>query len=212
MENNAYYEDLRYRKNLAGQARHRKGNRGGRKCSLPSDRLTEKQWKERCGEVVTYQMGVPISWKEFCGMPNERKREYILSLQEKYHVNAAALCRMFGVTPSYFSHYMKRAGAEVEFPVRRMSREEREEFDRFCGVAPEAECEPDTNASETDQEPGQAPGEVSARQSAGCTMDGLCLRFGGEVDLRAVYNSMKAILGDNPGGTIEVIWNRNNSE
>lgn len=205
MESNAYYEDIRYRKNLAAQARFRKGKIGGRKCTLSSDRMTAKQWKERCGELKTYQMGSPMAWQEFCEMPCEKKTEYIRGLQEKYGANAAAMSRMFGITPGYFSKYIKSNDIGVEFSTRRMTPEEQTAFSQFCGVwesPPEAVAEETEDAPEASQAPPERP----------CRMDGLSIAFSGKIDLGEVYNSLRTILGASPEGMLKVVWQRSGEE
>lgn len=204
MVNEEFYEDIKYRKQLAGQARHRKGSRGGRKCNLPSDNLTRKQWEERCGKLETYQLGSPMSWSDFRGMPQSKKEEYIRILGDRYNVNASAMCRMFNISPGYFSKYIKTEGLDVcsSFSSR-MSKDEKEAFNKFCSghIACCTENEDETAADDA-QERAEEPRKPSY------TMDGVTIRFAGKIDLGAVYNSMKSILGDAPDGALEITWSR----
>ena len=62
------YEVLQ-KKRLARQAFHKKGGSKSRKCPMSTDRMTRKQWIERCGEVVTYELGKPMGWEAFKQMP-----------------------------------------------------------------------------------------------------------------------------------------------
>lgn len=48
--------DCWQKKQLAQQARHRKRGSKSRKCSLPSDSLTKKQWKERNGKTLSINL------------------------------------------------------------------------------------------------------------------------------------------------------------
>lgn len=51
--------DCWQKKQLAQQARHRKRGSKSRKCSLPSDNLTKKQWKERNGKTLSINLNQP---------------------------------------------------------------------------------------------------------------------------------------------------------
>ena len=57
--------DCWQKKQLAQQARHRKRGSKSRKCSLPSDSLTKKQWKERNGKTLSINLNQPTSWEIF---------------------------------------------------------------------------------------------------------------------------------------------------
>lgn len=60
-----FNDDVREKKKLANQARYRKRGSKSKKCNLSSDRLTHKQWLERCGKTVTYNFRKPILWQDF---------------------------------------------------------------------------------------------------------------------------------------------------
>lgn len=57
--------DCWQRKRLAQQAKYRKCGSKSKKCSMSTDHMTQKQWKERNGKVVTVNLNQPITWDEF---------------------------------------------------------------------------------------------------------------------------------------------------
>ena len=62
---NAFDSEVRERKRLVSSARHKKNGSKSKRCSLPSDHLTERQWKARCGEIMEYKLSSPVPWAEF---------------------------------------------------------------------------------------------------------------------------------------------------
>ena len=83
--------DCLQKKRLAGQAKYRKRGSKSKKCNLPSDRMTQKQWKERCGPVVSFNFNKPMNWDTFKKLSTIVQTEYITNLQKKYGVTAVDL-------------------------------------------------------------------------------------------------------------------------
>ena len=95
--------DCWQKKQLAQQARHRKRGSKSRKCSLPSDNLTKKQWKERNGKTLAI-----------------------------YGANATSLAAMFHVQPLTIRRFIQTNGLAVKFPVgHSMNAEQREAWGQF---------------------------------------------------------------------------------
>lgn len=63
------YDCMQKKRVARGAFAHINRKRGG--CSLPSDTLTEKQRKEKNGEVKSYNITRPMPWREFKPMPEE---------------------------------------------------------------------------------------------------------------------------------------------
>ena len=93
---NAFDSEVRERKRLVSSARHKKNGSKSKRCSLPSDHLTERQWKARCGEIMEYKLSSPVPWAEFKRYPRDIQEMYIQNMVEKYHVTASDLGRLFG--------------------------------------------------------------------------------------------------------------------
>lgn len=68
------YDCMQKKRIARGAFAHINRKRGG--CSLPSDTLTEKQRKEKNGEVKSYNITRPMPWHEFKAMPEDLKCEF----------------------------------------------------------------------------------------------------------------------------------------
>lgn len=63
------YDCMQKKRIAMGAFAHINRKRGG--CSLPSDTLTEKQRKEKNGQVKSYNITRPMPWYEFEKMPED---------------------------------------------------------------------------------------------------------------------------------------------
>lgn len=99
---------------------------------MSTDRMTRKQWEERCGKVVTYQLGKPMGWEEFKQIPANLQKEYLLDLIHKYSATASDLARMFDITPQTVTRFCGNQEIGIEFSRgKRMPKECRVEFEKF---------------------------------------------------------------------------------
>ena len=73
------YDCMQKKRVARGAFAHINRKRGG--CSLPSAALTEKQRKEKNGEVKSYNIARPMPWHEFKAMPEDLKREFFRNMQ-----------------------------------------------------------------------------------------------------------------------------------
>ena len=90
--------DAMQKKRIARGASHMKRGSKSKKCTLPSDYLTDAQKRRLNGPVSTYKLDEPMSWESFKAMPEDLQKKYILNLQETYQANNDMLGKMFGVT------------------------------------------------------------------------------------------------------------------
>lgn len=93
-------------KRIARGAFAKKGGSRSKRCSLPSDKLTPKQLKERNGKVMSYNLNKPMSWKTFKSLDNETQSQYLYGLAHKYHARAKDVAEMFGLNRNYFSQWL----------------------------------------------------------------------------------------------------------
>ena len=129
---NVFDAEVRERKRLASNARHKKNGSKSKRCSLPTDHMTEKQWKERCGQVMEYKLNEPIPWAVFKAYPKDIQEMYIKNMVDKYHVTASDLGRLFGCHYGTVSRFCQQHGLQVPFAAgRRMSPEEKAAFQRL---------------------------------------------------------------------------------
>ena len=111
--------DCLQRKRLAQQAKYRKCGSKSRKCPLSTDHMTTKQWRERCGNIVSINMNGPVSWNSFKELSKQTQEEYIRGLIETYGANATSLATMFNVKPLTVRRYIAARELNVAFQVGR---------------------------------------------------------------------------------------------
>lgn len=106
-----FEQDSREKKNVARGARHTRTHCGkGGAVKFPSDYLTAKERKAMNGEVESYRMNSPISWKEFKSWPDEHKITYIKLLRQKYNVPDSYIAEMMGVGKSTLCGLLDKLG------------------------------------------------------------------------------------------------------
>ena len=88
--------DVMTKKRIARGASARKCGSKSRRCTLPSDYLTDAQKKARNGKMSTYNLSKPMTYEQFNLMPRDLQREYLLKLRNDMHASARAIALMFG--------------------------------------------------------------------------------------------------------------------
>lgn len=109
------YDCMQKKRIAMGAFAHINRKRGG--CSLPSDTLTEKQRKEKNGEVKSYNITRPMPWHEFKAMPEDLKREFFRNMQS-FGGTDKWLAEEMGASAQTIIAYAERVGA----PFRRGGR------------------------------------------------------------------------------------------
>lgn len=84
----------------------------GRRVNFPSDYLTEREKKSMNSEVKSFDLKQPMKWAEFCSMPDDLRREYILRLQKLYGAGDVAMAEMMGVSQTAVFKQRKSLGIE----------------------------------------------------------------------------------------------------
>ena len=185
---NAFDSEVRERKRLVSSARHKKNGSKSKRCSLPSDHLTERQWKARCGEIMDYKLSSPVPWAEFKRYPRDIQEMYIQNMVEKYHVTASDLGRLFGCHYATISRFCQKQGLHVPFAVgRRMSAEEKAAFEKlFTQVAAPAQETAELECPDVEELDKVPP----------MSMRSFSVHFDGPFDPTMVLNSLSSILHD----------------
>lgn len=62
------------------------------------------------GEVKTYRLNSPMTWKEFKQMPDEHQINYIKLIRQKWNASDSYISKMFDVTPHTLMNELKRLG------------------------------------------------------------------------------------------------------
>lgn len=196
--------DCYKKKNVAHSAARRKCGSKSKRCSLPSDHMTAKQWNERCGQVMSYNIGKPMQWKEFTKLPKDLKEEYMNNLIEKYSANARTMAEVFGVSTATVFRVVKNENLNVKFLKGKHPFGEKEEaFRKFmAGDVDETEIpvEQEVSVVEVVSEETTSDGEVSKTR-----LDGFTMNFSGEIDVDMVANSLRYILGANRNARVQII-------
>ena len=193
---NEFDYDVLQRKRLAQQAR-RKKHGGTRMCRLPSDNLTPKQWRERNGEVMTYNISKPMDWETFKALPVDIQGEYITNLCEKHGGNQQRICReLFKICPATFHAHLAEVGIKHQFDFSRkpeiVAQARKEAWERFMHPELEPEITPEPEVEEAppvEEEAFTAPEHAPTMRLGSFT-----LNFDGPFDREALCNSLAAII------------------
>lgn len=84
------------RKRLGYGDKHKK-RQGGRYVRLPSDYLTRKERDAMNGEIETYNLNAPVTWRTLRKWPEDIQKQYFQTIDEKYGPTAAMYAEMLGV-------------------------------------------------------------------------------------------------------------------
>ena len=103
-----FISDSREKKAVARSAAKRVTHGGT--VRFPSDYMTKKELNAMNGEVISYPMNDPLTWKEFKALPDDIKVLYIKALRESYNAPNKNVAEMMGVHPVTFQRYLKALG------------------------------------------------------------------------------------------------------
>lgn len=196
---NEFDYDVRQRKRIASGAFRRKCGSKSRKCSLPTDYMTQKEWKERNGDVVSVNLNSPMSWKEFKALPADLQTEYIKHLRGTYHANATKISDMFQISPQTLKKHLDAKGVEVKFQAgKSMAAYQLDKWNKFVCGNNELREEP---VSESVQEE-QTSCEGVAQPTM--SMKSFSLSFDGVIDVEMIANSLRHILGSDATGAVHI--------
>lgn len=130
--------DVMQKKRIASGDRHRKRGSKSTYCGLPSDHMTQAQWKKRNGEVKTMNLNEPMNWTAFKAMPQDLQVEYVQKLVDRFHCTMTDLSTMFGVQTMAISRRFKEIGVSGLFQRgKKMTSECHQAFKDWLGL-PEA--------------------------------------------------------------------------
>jgi len=162
------YEN-RQKKIIAQSAKHRKGGAKSRKCTLPSDHLTEAQKRKLNGPVVTVTMGKPMTWAQYKPVKDDLKKRYLIDLLNTYTPTGHMLGEMFGVTHVTVNKELRRLGLPVCKKGTQPTWEKKAAWAAFCSGGNTVSSVADDQIEELQeavQEPQDAPEEQAVSQPA----------------------------------------------
>lgn len=222
---NDFEYDAYVKKRIAQGYRNKKNGSKSSRCPLPSDHMTQKQWKERNGDIVSYQLNAPMTWSMLKAMPVDLQKEYIKNLRDKYGTTATDLAKFLGVTPGTVTNHCKETLGIVFKPGQRMTKEQRSAFSEFLGE-PEAtaaeepdcnertistaECEPEVELPEWPKMPcepfsGASAKKPSASSKGNFGMKALTMSFSGNFDPDALRNSLLLSIGEGTPVKLDIV-------
>ncbi len=129
--------DVWQKKILARSAAHKKNGSKSKKCTLPSDHLTEAQKRQLNGKVYTMNRNKPMTWEAFTALPQSLAQEYIRFLQEQYDVRVGNIAQMFEVNRTTFKNYCEKQGIAYTSKAGHLMAEKKQAWEAFLGVAAE---------------------------------------------------------------------------
>ena len=145
---NIFYSDVREKKRTGYGFQHKKNGSKSKKCSLPSDYLTEREWRKMNGEVKTYNINKPLIWDEFKAMPADLRETYLRNLDDRVGgITFQAIADAMGVHVVTLRGYMKECDMrDIFHSGKRMKPENKSALAAFYNneepaSAPEIECE-----------------------------------------------------------------------
>lgn len=215
---NEFDYEVMQRKRIANQAKYRKRGSKSKKCSLPSDGMSQKQWKERNGEIVSYNLNKPMSWEQFKALPNDVKLQYVNKLQIEYNASLSAISKMLGMTASTVYRHFKDCGIIYGDSSCRpkFSKAQKEEWERFCNSETEQESTPPEAAGDIElpddilastnptADSFEAQEAAEPPRKPGMMLDSFTLQFSGGFDPDAIRNSLAMILQKGQQVRIEI--------
>lgn len=196
--------DCYKKKNVAHSAMRRKCGSKSKKCSLPSDNMTPKQWNERCGDVMSYNVGRPIKWAEFTKLPKDLKEEYMNNLIEKYSANARTMADVFGVSVATVFRVVKNEELNVKFLKGKYPTGEKLEALKMFMNGNSEETK-DENGQDVDVEDNPSEETDQVGGVAKTKLDSFTMNFSGEINVDMIANSLRYILSGGGQARIQII-------
>lgn len=105
--------DVMTKKRIARGAAARKCGSKSRRCTLPSDYLTDAQKKARNGKMSTYNLSKPMTYEQFKLMPRDLQREYLLKLRNDMHASTRVIAQMFGCSDETVRVVIRNLGINI---------------------------------------------------------------------------------------------------
>ena len=187
--------DIKQKKQIARSAFRKKNGSKSKHCSLPSDNMTESQWKKRNGLIMSYDLKKPMKWVQFTTMPPDIQEEYLRGLEERYHVTIRCLSDLFGVSWDTVSRFIKINHPWMKFKRGfQMSDKDKAGFAEFlCGEG----CAPiifDNEPTVKHETKDKVYEKETSAASPRFHMRKLITEFEDTYDANAIHNMIRAIL------------------
>ena len=111
-----FNESIREKRGMVNGAKHTvdKTRRNGRPKDLD---VSQKEYKEKCGQVQKFSLSMPMDLQEFKGLPQDLQKEYFRRLVEILHMERKIIGQMLGCSYGTVMSLMDKCG--FKYPVIR---------------------------------------------------------------------------------------------
>ena len=106
-----YIQDLKEKKIIGRGSFNKRSHCGGSgKKKWAAELMTNKELAKMNGELKTYRLNDPMTWKEFKALPDDIKVMYIKCIRERFNPFDKAISQIMGNDNSCLSVELKRLG------------------------------------------------------------------------------------------------------
>lgn len=188
-----FYETVRERKALVASSKHVKRGSKSKKCTLPHENITKREWQRMNGEVKMYNYQKPLTFEEFRELPVDLAAQHIAMLQEEDTFNASVtmIARYMRTAPPTLRKYL--LDHNIPFIQKtftgRVGKDCKEKLDTFYQVAT---AEP----SPAEEEASTKERTSYVEKTAGMPLTNIDLEFAGIFDSEAICNTLKLMIPD----------------
>lgn len=110
-EKYVFIQDLIEKKTIGRGSFNKRSHCGGSgKKKWAAELMTNKELAKMNGELKTYRLNDPMTWKEFKALPDDIKVMYIKGIRERFNPFDKAISQMMGIDNSCLSVELKRLG------------------------------------------------------------------------------------------------------
>lgn len=146
-ERYTFVQDIREKNRTKSGAYHRVSGAKSRRCTLPSDHLTEAQKKRRNSPVSTVKLNQPTTYAELKKLTPTLQALYLDHLIHEYHARRIDIVEMLGISQSTWAKLVPTIPCKLEFKAK--TRKPDPKWLAFIGgqaeeVIPPAAQEPET--------------------------------------------------------------------
>lgn len=153
-----YNKDIKDRKRAAYGARAKKGGSRSRRCSLPSDNLSEAQRRKLNSSVFSIKINQPMDYALLKTLAPTLQFLYLSHLIDEHKARRVDLCGMLGVAPCTF--YRLQQGLSGKLAWKYKKKKPAPEWEAFMAAGYQGEATTPTIA---------AHDAAGGRDSAGCS-------------------------------------------
>lgn len=112
-------------------ATHRVSGAKSKKCKLPSDGMTRKEWEKMNGECKTFALNAPTTYAILRLQDMDIQKTYVNRMIEMYGVSMRRFCTMLHTTPSTFSSELADLFPRTDHPHDGVNKEKTNAWNEF---------------------------------------------------------------------------------